>query len=41
MNRHGLPAVWESREKLRDFFGYKGLSFALHDYTALREMIGR
>ncbi len=37
----GLPAVWESIEKLRASFDYEGLSFALHDYTALREMTGR
>ena len=35
----GLPAVWESRDKLSDHFGYEGLSFALHDYTALRELM--
>lgn len=37
----GLPAVWDSSEKLRAYFDYEGLSFALHDYTALREMISR
>ncbi len=37
----GLPAVWESSEKLRAFFDYAGLSFALHDITALREVIAR
>lgn len=37
----GLPAVWESSERLRAFFDYEGLSFALHDITALREVIAR
>ena len=37
----GLPAVWDSRDKLQAAFGYDGMSFALHDLTALREVIGR
>lgn len=37
----GLPAVWNSRDKLQAFFNYDGLSFALHDYTALREVLSR
>jgi len=37
----GLPAVWESRDRLQAYFDYEGLSFALHDYTALREVIAR
>ena len=39
--REGLPAVWKSFEKLAGDFGYEGLSYALHDYTALREVIDR
>ncbi len=35
----GLPAVWSSLHQLYAHFDYEGLSFALHDYTALREMI--
>ena len=35
----GLPAVWASRDTLSAHFGYEGLSFALHDYTALRELM--
>ncbi len=40
-HQDGLPAVWESRDRLQAFFDYEGLSFALHDYTALREVLGR
>jgi hypothetical protein len=35
----GLPAVWASRDQLYRHYGYEGLSFALHDYEALSEMM--
>ena len=35
----GLTAVWASRDTLSAHFDYEGLSFALHDYTALRELM--
>ena len=38
-HRDGLPAVWDSRDKLLAYFNDDGLSFALHDYATLREMI--
>lgn len=37
----GLSAVWKSIDKLKAHFNYDGLTFALHDYTALREMLTR
>ena len=37
----GLPAVWASRDKLQAAFKSDSLSFALHDYTALREVLTR
>ena len=35
----GLTAVWASRDTLSAHFDYEWLSFALHDYTALRELM--
>ena len=35
----GLQAVKDSLERLHAHFYYEGLSFALHDYTALRKVI--
>lgn len=35
----GLSAVWRSFDKLKNEFEYERLSFALHEYTALREVI--
>lgn len=35
----GLPAVWASLDRLYAHYNYKGLSFALHDYKALSEMM--
>ena len=37
----GLPAVGQSFEALTEYFDYVGLTFALHDYTALRKVLDR
>ncbi|MHC1787169.1 MAG: hypothetical protein AB9880_08940 [Christensenellales bacterium] len=37
----GLPAIWESQEKLQAHFAYEGLSFALHELGSLHEVNSR
>ncbi len=36
----GLSALWESAEKIRDYFGNQEISTALHEYRALKDMAG-
>lgn len=36
----GLPALWESSEKLRDHYGGQKISTALHEYRALKTVAG-
>ena len=39
--REGLEGVFQSREKLLDAYDYEGLSFALHEYDALKGILDR